>query len=107
MKRLLPYLGCLSLLLLVGCADKAAEAQPTATPLASETPHLVIMAGTPEPIATDTPEPTAEPVDHIGQRARDNLLLSSRRSNWLDSKVQFCSIRKPANEARAQSWSTR
>ena len=75
MKRLLPYLGCLSLLLLVGCADKAAEAQPTATPLASETPHLVIMAGTPEPIETATPEPTAEPVDHIGRRARDNLLL--------------------------------
>ena len=75
MKRLLPFLGCLALLLLTGCADKTAEALPAPTPLASETPHIVILSGTPEPVATATPEPTAEPVDHIGQSARDNMLL--------------------------------
>jgi len=60
-------------LLLAGCTgSKEAEATPSPAPTA--TPHVVMLAGTPEPTPSPTPEPTPEPVDHLGQRVRDNLL---------------------------------
>lgn len=66
--------GCLLSLLLAGCAgSKEAEASPTPV-VESATPHVVMLAGTPEPTASPTPEPTPEPVDHLGQRVRDNLM---------------------------------
>lgn len=76
MKRIYPALWCLALLLLAGCAGVTAEeAQVTATPLPSDTPYMIVLDGTPEPEPTATPEPTTEPIDHIGQRARDNMLM--------------------------------
>ncbi len=63
---------CLLPLLLAGCAEKK-EAVPT--PVSeSATPHVVMIAATPEPTPTPTPEPTPEPVDHMGQRVGDNLM---------------------------------
>ncbi|MEA4915491.1 MAG: NlpC/P60 family protein [Christensenella sp.] len=65
---------CLLTLLLTGCAGKKeAEASPTPA-IESATPHVVMIAATPEPTPTPTPEPTPEPVDHLGQRVRDNLM---------------------------------
>ena len=69
-------LGCCCLLplLFAGCAGKE-EAVASPTPaLESASPHVVMIAGTPEPTPTPTPEPTPEPVDHMGQRVRDNLM---------------------------------
>ena len=66
--------GCLLSLLLAGCAgSKEAEASPTPA-IESATPHVVMLAGTPEPTPSPTPAPTPEPVDHLGQRVRDNLM---------------------------------
>ena len=80
MKRsLLMPLGCLiglSSLLLAGCSVlQAPSPTPTPTPDLVVTPHVIMVAGTPEPTPSPTPEPTPEPVDHLGQRVRDNLLI--------------------------------
>ena len=81
MKRSIPFkyviwMSCLLPLLLAGCASKE-EASPTPTPaVESVTPHVVMVASTPEPTPTPTPVPTPEPVDHLGQRVRDNLLTN-------------------------------
>lgn len=65
---------CLLPLLFAGCAGKD-EAAPSPSPaIESATPHVVMIAATPEPTPTPTPEPTPEPVDHLGQRVRDNLM---------------------------------
>lgn len=78
MKRsLLISSGCLigfCALLFTGCSS-AQETVPTPTPVVVTTPHVITIAGTPEPTPTPTPEPTPEPVDHMGQRVRDNLLI--------------------------------
>ena len=75
MKRFYPALWCLALLLLAGCASVATEEPVASTPLPSDTPHMIILGGTQEPEPTATPEPTTAPIDHIGQRARDNMLM--------------------------------
>lgn len=77
MKRSVPifsgFLIALALLL-TGCSG-AQEPAPTPAPAATATPHVIAIAGTPEPTPSPTPEPTPEPVDHMGQRVRDNLLI--------------------------------
>ncbi len=71
------WLGCLLLpLLLAGCAEPEVAATPSPAP--TTTPHVITLAGTPEPTPSPTPEPTPEPIDHMGQRVRDNLLIDVR-----------------------------
>ena len=55
--------GCLLSLLLAGCAgSKEAEASPTPA-IESATPHVVMLAGTPEPTPSPTPAPTPRAAD--------------------------------------------
>ena len=68
--------GLLVVFLAAGCAGGQAAATPSPAPIAqTATPHVFIVAGTPEPTPSPTPEPTPEPVDHMGQRVRDNLMV--------------------------------
>lgn len=104
MKRsLLLPLGCLiglSSLLLAGCSVLQAPS-PTPTPTSEVviTPHVIMVAGTPEPTPSPTPEPTPEPVDHMGQRVRDNLLIDVKALRL----VSFAGSIDLYNEASTQA----
>ena len=80
MKRTL-FLLVFLMLFMIGCTSETntpATTAPVEAPVATVSPQIVIL-GTPEPTPSPTPaptpSPTPEPVDHLGQRARDNLLV--------------------------------
>jgi len=95
--------GLLFLLLLAGCAGGEVASTPSPAPAAqTATPHVFVVAGTPEPTPSPTPEPTPEPVDHMGQRVRDNLMTNLETLKL----VSFAGSIDLYTEASTQSEST-